>query len=151
MSKEVKFEELINFYRKDLEHLPDKRTGSNKSYSMVDAALGAFSVFFMQSASFLAHQREMEAGTKSNNARSLFKIDKIPSDNHIRNLLDEVAPNAIFPVFDYVFDALEETKHLERFRFLDGQLLIPLDGTEYLVQTTFIAINVLQGSTRMEA
>ena len=131
MSKEIKFEELINFYREVLAHLPDKRTGSNKSYSMTDVALGAFSVFFMQSPSFLSHQREMEAGSKCNNACSLFKMAKIPSDNHIRDLLDEVSPNAVFPVFDSILNALKETNVLEKFRFLEGQLLIPLDGTEY--------------------
>jgi len=129
MAKEVKFEELINFYRKVLEHFPDKRKGNNKSYSMVDAALGAFSVFFMQSPSFLAHQREMEAGSQCNNACSLFKIGKIPSDNHIIDLLDEVSPNAIYSVFDCIFNALQETNHVEQFRFLGNQLLILLDGT----------------------
>lgn len=131
MDKEIKFEELVNFYINVLEHFPDKRKGCNKSYSMVDAALGAFSVFFMQSPSFLAHQREMDAGSQCNNACSLFKIRKIPSDNHIRDLLDEVSPGAVFSVFDCIFNALRETKHLEKFRFLGDQLLIPLDGTEY--------------------
>jgi hypothetical protein len=130
MSKEVKFDELVNFFKQTISHFPDKRVGKNKSYSIADAAMGAFSVFFMQSPSFLSHQREMEAGSKCNNACSLFKIEKIPSDNHIRDLLDEVEPNAAFPVFDKVFDALEETKHLEKLHFLK-QLLIPLDGTEY--------------------
>ena len=100
MAKEVRFADLVNFYRKVLEHFSDKRTGLNKSYSITDAALGAFSVFFMQSPSFLAHQREMEAGSQCNNACSLFKINKIPSDNHIRDLLDEVPAGAVFPVFD---------------------------------------------------
>lgn len=130
MSQGVKFEELVNFYRNVLSHFPDKRTGDNKSYGIADAALGAFSVFFMQSPSFLAHQREMEAGLKCNNACSLFKIEKIPTDNHIRDLLDEVSPNAVFPVFDRIFGALQETKHIDKFRFF-RQLLIPLDGTEY--------------------
>lgn len=130
MTQEVTFEGLVNFYRNTLSHFPDKRTGDNKSYSMTDVALGAFSVFFMQSPSFLAHQREMEAGLNCNNACSLFKIGKIPTDNHIRDLLDEVSPQAIFPVFDRILDALQQTKHIDKFRFLN-QLLIPLDGTEY--------------------
>ena len=42
--KEVKFEELTNFYREVTAHFPDKRTGNNKSYSMTDAALGALNL-----------------------------------------------------------------------------------------------------------
>jgi len=34
---------------------PDTRTGQNTQYDLADAGLGAFSVFFMQQASFLAH------------------------------------------------------------------------------------------------
>ncbi len=37
----------------------DKRTGSNIRYEMADFGLSAFSLFFMQSPSFLAHQRAL--------------------------------------------------------------------------------------------
>jgi hypothetical protein len=129
--KEISFEELVEFFRSTLERMPDKRTGKNISHSMVDMGLSAFSVFFMQSESFLAHQRAMETGEGCNNASSIFKIGKMPSDNHIRDMLDEVSPQALFPAFDKVFDALRGTKHIEKFRFLNNQLLMPLDGTQY--------------------
>ena len=37
--------------------LPDPRRGRNRRYAMADVAMAALSVFFMQSPSFLAHQR----------------------------------------------------------------------------------------------
>ncbi len=61
-------------------------------YELSDAALGAFAVFFMQSASFLAYQRDMQRTHGHNNAQSLFGIEQVPSDPHIRNLLDPIAP-----------------------------------------------------------
>lgn len=136
MNRTVGFEELVKFYRDVLEHFPDKRVGKNCTYSIADAALGAFSIFFMQCPSFLAHQREMQAAKNKNNAQSLFKIDKIPSDNQIRDLLDHVSPEAVFPVFDYVLQALQITEYLETFRFLNGQLLIAIDGVEYFNSNT---------------
>ena len=39
----------------------DKRRGRNGRYTMADIGLSAFSVFFMQSPSFLAHQKALEA------------------------------------------------------------------------------------------
>jgi hypothetical protein len=131
MEEEIGFEKLVEFYRSVLKHFPDKRVGKNCSYSVADAALGAFSVFFMQSPSFLAHQRTMEATEHKNNAASLFKVNKIPSDNHMRDLLDDVAPEAVFPVFNHILSALQITGQLETFRFLDRQLLVALDGVEY--------------------
>jgi len=47
---------LINSLRRVCEQFPDKRTGSNIRYGMADIAMSAFSVFFMQCASFLSHQ-----------------------------------------------------------------------------------------------
>jgi len=34
------------------------------------------------------------------NAQTLFGVHQIPSDNHIRDLLDGVPPTALYPVFD---------------------------------------------------
>jgi hypothetical protein len=53
---------------------PDIRTGFNTKYSMLDAALSAFSVFFMQSPSFLSHQKHLQETKGKDNATSLFQI-----------------------------------------------------------------------------
>jgi len=50
---------LIKQINDCMETLPDSRTGSNTRYEMCDAALSAFSTFFMQSPSFLHQQRSM--------------------------------------------------------------------------------------------
>ena len=68
--------------------LPDRRRGKNRQYTMADIGVAAFSVFFMQSPSLLAHQRQLEEGHGRSNCASLFGIAKIPSDNHIRDMLD---------------------------------------------------------------
>jgi hypothetical protein len=53
---------LIGAVRRCCEGFADPRTGHNGSYTMADFGLAAFSVFFAQSPSFLAHQRQLEAG-----------------------------------------------------------------------------------------
>ncbi len=47
---------LIGRLRQCCERLPDKRRGMNATYSIADIGMAAFSVFFMQSPFFLAHQ-----------------------------------------------------------------------------------------------
>jgi hypothetical protein len=69
---------------------------------MEDAALSAFSVFFTQTPSFLVYQRMMEGSKGNSNAQSLFGVHQIPSDNQIRNLLDSVVPEHVFPVFEEI-------------------------------------------------
>jgi hypothetical protein len=55
-------EGLISALREICAVLPDKRRGKNSHYAMADIGMAAFSVFFMQSPSFLAHQRHLAQG-----------------------------------------------------------------------------------------
>jgi len=122
---------LLGCLRRCCETLPDKRTGNNTTYPMADFGLAAFSVFFMQSPSFLAHQRQLEKGQGRSNCQTLFGMDRIPTDNHIRALLDPVPPEHFFPLFRDVLAALEGSGGLSDFRRLGEHVLIALDGTQY--------------------
>jgi hypothetical protein len=125
------FDNMIKFFRNTVCGFHDIRTGSNTTYSIEDTALGAFSVFFTQNPSFLSFQNSMQQKKGKNNAQSLFGVLNIPCDNQIRNLLDEVDPDSVSPVFSYIFNELNDAGHLDNFRSYNGNLLIGLDGTQY--------------------
>ena len=127
----LSFDAMVSYLDNALESCPDKRTGQNTVYSVKDAGLDAFAVFFTQTPSFLSFQRTMEQTKGRSNAQSLFQLDNSPCDNHIRTLLDPVSPEHILPVVQTIVSTLYEGGHLEPFRCLDGQLLIALDGTQY--------------------
>src|SRR4051812_31864013 len=124
-------ERLIGIVRRCCEGFPDPRRGDNGSYTMADFGLAAFSVFFAQSPSFLAHQRQLAAGHGRSNANTLFGMSRIPGDSHIRRMLDPVAPDHLFPGFDEVISDLERAGGLAAFQRLGSRVLIALDGTEY--------------------
>lgn len=98
---------------------------------MEDAALSAFAIFFTQSPSFLDSQVRMQKQQGKNNAASLFGVHQIPSDNQIRNLLDPVPPETLFPLMATISDELYRDGHLERFRSINRSFLIALDGTDF--------------------
>jgi hypothetical protein len=98
---------------------------------MEDIALGAFSVFFTQSPSFLAAQRVMEQNQGQSNAQTLFGMTQIPTDNHIRSVLDPVAPLLLRPVFERAFNTLEMNGYLNEYRSKLGTMLVAIDGTQY--------------------
>ena len=52
--KPFTFDKLVNFIRSVIKQFPDKRTGDDTHYTIEDAGLGAFSVFFTQNPSFVA-------------------------------------------------------------------------------------------------
>jgi len=111
--------------------LPDRRTGKNLKYSMADIGMAAFSVFFMQSPSFLSHQRALAARRGRSNAETLFSLSAIPCDNHIREMLDGVPSDHFDGLFHDIVDRVERAEGLGPWRVLDGHVLIALDGTEH--------------------
>jgi hypothetical protein len=131
MSQPSTFPQFIRAFRAAIATGPDKRKGKNKHYALVDAALGAFAVFFTQSPSFLAYQRDMTARKGQSNAHTLFGLAEIPSDNQIRALLDPVSPELVVPVFHHGLATLEHTRQLTAFRSWQNRLLVALDGTQY--------------------
>ena len=98
--KELTFDTFIAEIHNVCDELPDYRKPSpNLTYSIKESVLGAFSMFFNQSPSFLSHQRAMQQAKGCNNAQSLFGITQIMSDNQTRNNVDPIAPNYFYPVF----------------------------------------------------
>ena len=115
---------LISAVRRCCEGFPDKRTGTNGHYRMGDIGMAAFSLFFTQSPSFLAFQRRLEAGHGRSNCQTLFGIERIPSDNHIRAMLDPVAPDHLFAVFGEAVAALERSGGIKAFERLGSHVLM---------------------------
>ena len=131
-TNELTFDTFVTQIHNIFDELPDYRKFSpNLTYSMKDAALGAFSMFFNQSPSFLSHQRAMQQAHGHNNAQSLFGITQIMSDNQTRNLLAPLTPDNFYPIFSETFDQLESAGHLDRYRVPEDYLSVPIDGTEF--------------------
>jgi len=81
----LELSELVKYLRTVFSGFPDFRKGAPQTlYTMEDAALSAFSVFFMQSPSFLGWQRDMQEQKGINNVQTLFLVKNIPSDTWIR-------------------------------------------------------------------
>ena len=126
-----KLDGYLSVLRERCAQLPDKRTGKNVQYLMADIGLAAFSVFLMQSPSFLAHQKALEEMRGTSNAHSLFGMTKIPCDNHIRQTLDGAPTDHFDGLFAHVVKDLDESGHLKPLRRLGGRALIALDGSEH--------------------
>jgi hypothetical protein len=140
-------EQLIEALSEVCAGLADQRKGPRQDgdYTMADIGLSAFSIFFMGSPSFLAHQRALAEGHGRSNCETLFGMAAIPSDNYIRLMLDGAAPAAFDGLF---FQAIEAARPLTPFQCLDGRVLIALDGTEHFCSRK---INCGQCSTRRRA
>jgi hypothetical protein len=126
------FSDVVKQLRTTFETSTDRRTGKNITYSLTGAGLSALSVFFMQSPSFLEFQRMMQKTQGKNNAQTLCGVFEIPTDNHIRSLLDAVEPSAVYPLFDFVFEGLQRSGVIDSFRMADHRLLLALEWNAIL-------------------
>jgi hypothetical protein len=126
-----RFDDLLQRWRSVMSALPDPRTGDNTQFEMADIALSAFAVFFTQCPAFLSFQQNMEQTQGRNNARSLFQVGRLPSDNHIRQTLDPVAPRHLFSLFNELYQAFDAAGLLKAMRAVQAPRLIALDATWY--------------------
>jgi hypothetical protein len=127
----LSFGALLAYLNRAILQMEDPRQASNGTkYSLKDAVLAAFSVFFMQSESFLDYQRHLESHHGNSNAQSLFGMIRIPTVPQIRNIVDGIPATALSELFHWVYQALKRGGHLRPFQYLGG-LLIALDGTQY--------------------
>jgi hypothetical protein len=128
----LSLQNLMSHFRQRWGNAPDVRKPSNNQrYAVVDGILAAFGVFFMQSGSFLAHQRLLQSKQGRNNAHSLFQVEEIPSDPQIRNLVDPVLCEYFQEDFWYVLDELEEQQRLLQYRNELNTSAIAIDGVSF--------------------
>lgn len=132
MEHALSLQEIMKHNRERWSKLPDTRkTNNNKRYDIADGVQAAFAVFFMQSSSFLAHQRLLESENGKNNAHSLFQIEEIPSDPQIRNLLDPLNSAEFQEDYWYIIDELKAKKQIEQYQNELGTYAIALDGVAF--------------------
>jgi hypothetical protein len=123
--KHVSFDPLMQVIRDGAERLPDHR-GEDVDYSIADAVMSAVALFSLKDPSLLAFQERRN----DHNMKKLFRIQQVPSDTRMREILDPVQPDLLRPLFDGVFRNLQRGAGLKPFVFHQDCYLLSMDGTE---------------------
>ncbi|MCO5195633.1 MAG: ISNCY family transposase [Anaerolineae bacterium] len=144
MKPSLTVDAFVNRLRK--KPLTDIRTGQNSQYRVNDAALAAVAIFFMQSPSFLAGQRHLQQSKGKSNAETVFQMEQIPTDTHIRNLLDPVSPAELSDEFRHLMAELYDEGHLRPWQVLGEHLAFSLDGVYYFSSQKISCANCQQQS-----
>ena len=122
---------LVDCLSATVDKLPARPEYSASWYTNRDAVNSAFGAFFFQFPSLLRYMREMQEQEKRDNVQSLFTVKGIPSDNQIRNIVDEIAPPGISPVFNEALKVAQLSGIIKEYRVLDGGVLLAIDGLWY--------------------
>ena len=129
--KRLSFDPLVEQIRKRAEQLPDARICQG-TYSVADAFMSAFAVFSLKDPSLLA----FDGRRNDQNMKTLYRIDNVPSDTQMREILDPLDPQLLRPFFNDVFSALQRGKALKPFVFHKNSYLLSLDGTGHFSSHT---------------
>jgi hypothetical protein len=122
---------LFRLLPKGFDTIPDHRLAETE-ISLTDALMAAFAMFSLTAPSLLAFDKERAEG----NLATIYGIERVPCDTHMREILDPVCPESLRPVFKRVFTQWQRGKALESMAFLDGHYLLALDGTGSLSSKT---------------
>lgn len=132
MKQALSLQDIMTYLRKRWATAPDIRKPSNNTrYTIADGVLAAFAVFFMQSSSFLAHQRLLQSKKGRSNGRSLFQIEELPSDPQIRNLVDPLSAQYFQEDYWFLLDELKAQQRLVPFLNDLNTYAIALDGVNF--------------------
>src|SRR5712691_4920346 len=129
--KHLSADALFGLIRRGFAAIPDARL-SDPDISLTDALMSAFALFSLKSPSLLAFDKERAEG----NVETIYGIERVPCDTHMREILDTVSPESLRPLFKSVFRQVQRGKALEALAFLDGHYLLALDGTGYFASQT---------------
>ena len=129
--KHLSADALFRLVQNGFDTIPDHRLAETE-ISLTDALMSAFAMFSLKAPSLLAFDKERAEG----NLHTIYGMERVPCDTHMRAILDPVSPKWLRPVFTSVFRHLHRGKALEEMMFLDGHSLLALDGTGYFSSQT---------------
>src|SRR5256714_4769261 len=129
--KHLSADALFRLVRSGFATIPDSRCDDG-DIALTDALMSALAMFSLKAPSLLAFDKERAEG----NLHTIYGIERVPCDTHMRTILDPVSPKVLRPVFTSVLRQVQRGKALEAMTFLDGHYLLALDGTEYFSSKT---------------
>ena len=131
IEKKLSFGNLRKTVSKRSIEIAESRQIGKVKYSVHDACLSSLGMMFFQDPSMLEFQRRLQNRVQRNNLQTMFKVSDIPKDNQLRDIIDNVSPEELYPIFTDFFRLLQRGNHLQSYRVLNEWYLIPIDGTQY--------------------
>jgi hypothetical protein len=117
--------------RNAFEKIPDHRRAGSVEYTLADVLMCGFALFSLKNRSLLEFKSHIQNNATGANLRSMYRIEKVPSDTQMREILDPVPTDQLRPVFKQIIQSAQRGGLLKEFQFIDGHYLASIDGTGY--------------------
>ncbi len=139
--KHLSADGLFKRIRKGFASIKEHRPGK-VSILLRDALMSGFAMFSLKDPSLLEFDKRRAEDAE--NLSTIYGIETIPSDTSMREILDDVDPEALRPLFKQVFHELQRGKELEKYQYLGKYYVLTLDGTSYFSSKMIQCASCLQ-------
>lgn len=122
---------LLERTRRCFERIEDPITRS--SVTLADCLMSALAIFGLKYPSLLQFDKDtrQEETMLGHNLRTLYGIQRVPSDTYLRERLDEIVPIDLQKAIDRIIAQLQRGKVLERYRHFEEYCLVSIDASGY--------------------
>lgn len=145
------FEAVVALLGQTFEQLPDARNHNQITYSMHDAMLSAFAMFFFQHPSLLNFQERLKQRAGRSNLETVFGVKDLPSDSQLREILDGAPAEPLRRLLAIIFERYRRSGWAMEFRTSDnlGSKFYPIaiDGTDYFSSNEINCLSCLHRKT----
>ncbi len=124
----LEIDRLHGFIKHEFKQFIDSRN-KNTSIDLDDALMSGYSMFSLKDSSLLEFNNERTI--REANLKTVYKINKAPSDSGIREILDPVSPDAFNSIFTGLYKRLKKAGIIKGFEYFDDYILCSLDGVHH--------------------
>lgn len=123
-------DDLISLVSKQAAQIPDRRPSKlDDKIPLHDAVMSALAVMHLKYPSLLQFDKDRLEPESRSNLKSLYHVNKVPSDTHMRVMLDPVPTRKLAPCFKALFTYVQRSGRLKQFHYFEEGYLAPCDGT----------------------
>lgn len=127
----LRADDLVKVLREGFSEVKDFRDPLRTEISMTDCLISGYAIYSLKFPSLLNFENEMRNRRNFSNLKSLFGVERIPSDTRMREVIDEVNPEELRPSFKNLFSRAQRANQLRDFSVLGGFYLLAGDGSGY--------------------
>lgn len=120
---------LLACVRKALAAIPDHRQEGKCTISLVDALMSGLALFALKFPSLLKFDEQRHEDHIRYNLETLYGVTRAPCDTQLRDILDPLEPTALHAAFRALFQCVQASPALDRYRILGQFLMVSIDGT----------------------
>lgn len=135
LRKDLSAPGLLATVRGCFDRIGDHRKGGC-AISLSDALMSGLAVFSLKCASLLQFDQHRQDPPIAHNLRTLYRVQQVPCDSQMREIIDGVETKDLRPAFKAVFSQVQRGKGLEGYAYLGGHYLLSVDGTGHISSET---------------